>query len=112
MSLSLSLSLTVSLKVSLTKFANVNDPLEIPQLVWLCAIRSHDIRLRHIPTCFNIQSYEFVTDEDGDEVMVTSDSCPLPELKSGSLKNPAEDEEELRKEDFTLRTLEARYRRN
>ncbi len=53
-----------------------------------------------------------MTDEDGDEVMVTSDSCPLPELKSGSLKSPAEDEEELRKEDFTLRTLEARCRRN
>jgi hypothetical protein len=71
-----------------------------------------------------MQSYEFVTDEEGDEVivrqMVTIQPRPLAESKGRKVEtvrkvenrhehddNDNDDDDELRREDFTLRTLEA-----
>ncbi len=66
-----------------------------------------------------MQSYEFVTDEEGDEVivrqMVTILPRPLAESKGRKVetvrkvenRHKEDDDDELRREDFTLRTLEA-----
>ena len=54
--------------------------------------------------CF-FQSYEYVTDEDGDEITVRPESRHFPEPKVVEIRVASE--EELKKEDFTLRTLDA-----